>query len=120
MAEHSDTTSPRGARALVLAASAAALVPWLFLCLLMLGFSGMCTDDHDRSDCSTAVELPILLGVTGLALAIVQAVFAVRGTSTSLGPAAGSASARRGSDRGAAARGCQPRLSTRPVSVGGR
>ena len=80
MPEHSDTTTPRGARALVLAASAAALVPWLLLCLVMLGFSGMCTDDHDQSDCSAAVELPILLGVTGVALAIVQAVFAVRGT----------------------------------------
>ncbi|MER7011083.1 hypothetical protein ABT324_06610 [Saccharopolyspora sp. NPDC000359] len=70
---------PVGARVLVVLATCAVLVPWSLFCLLMFGFSAMCTDDFDDSDCAEAMSLPVLLGALGLLLAAAQLVAALRG-----------------------------------------
>lgn len=67
---------------MVAVATCVALAPWAMFCLLMLGFSAMCTDDGDDSDCARAVAVPILLGVLGLGLAVLQLVAALRGRTT--------------------------------------
>jgi hypothetical protein len=66
-------------KVLVSAATTLVVLPWLFLCLLLLGFSAMCTDDHDNSDCGGAVGMPIVLAMAGVLLAAAQIYAALRG-----------------------------------------
>ncbi|MDA3645921.1 hypothetical protein LZ318_15965 [Saccharopolyspora indica] len=82
MISDGNTTAPIGARILVALATCAALVPWSLFCLVLLGFSAMCTDDFDNSDCAEAMSIPIALGVLGLVVAAVQLVVALRGRTT--------------------------------------
>ncbi|MDA3630241.1 hypothetical protein OU415_32770 [Saccharopolyspora sp. WRP15-2] len=82
MIAEQQTPAPVGARIAVSLATFVVLMPWLGFCLLLFGFSAMCTDDFDDSDCAEAMGTPVVLGVLGLLLCVLQVVVAVRGRTT--------------------------------------
>jgi len=71
-------TDPAGAKLLVAVATMVVLLPALGVCLLLFGFSAMCTDDFDDSDCGSAMATPLVLAVVVLALSVAQLVVAGR------------------------------------------
>lgn len=70
-----------GAKALVVMATCVVLGVWLLLCLVAFGFSAMCQDDFDGSDCAEAGGAPLLFAGAGVALAALQLVAALRARS---------------------------------------
>ncbi|MGW1678633.1 hypothetical protein [Saccharopolyspora sp. NPDC002376] len=74
--------APVGARIAVALCTFVVLTPWMLFSLLVFGFSAMCTDDFDDSDCAEAMGIPIVMGVLGLLLGVVQLIVALRSKTT--------------------------------------